>query len=155
MTGGGDEVSVWTLALLIAAVAVLGVLGGAATRYERYGPAHQRGPAGALAVASLTLAVPVALVAFAVATVQGDGLAWRLLGVACAAGVFGGLVAARGVDHYLVLHSRRGALHALRGDVRRAGGGVRAVAALVPWAPVAAALSGTADARRRLGDRTG
>lgn len=144
--------SVWTLALLIAAVAVLGVLGGAATRYERYGPAHQRGPAGALAVVSLTLAMTVALVAFAVATLQADGLAWRLLGVACAAGVFGGLVAARGVDHYLVLRSTRGALHALRGDARRGGDGLRTLAGLVPWAPVAAALSGTAQPRRRQRD---
>ncbi|CAN5728682.1 hypothetical protein BH18ACT7_BH18ACT7_06060 [soil metagenome] len=144
--------SVWTLALLIAAVAVFGVLGGAATRYERYGPEHQRGPAGALAVVSLTFAITVALVTFAVATLQAEGLAWRLLGVACAAGVFGGLVAARGVDHYLVLRSTRGAVRALRGDVRRGGHGVRAVAALVPWAPVAAALSGTAQPRRRQRD---
>lgn len=153
--GNGGGVSIWTLALLIVLVAVLGILGGAATRYERYGPSHQRGPAGALAVVSLTLAVTVALVTFAVAAVQADGMAWRLLGVACAAGVFGGLVAARGVDHYLVLHSIRGTLTALRADVRRAGDGVRAVARLLPWGPVAAAVSGTAQPRRRAGDRTG
>ncbi len=144
----------WTLALLICLVVVLGTLGGAATRYERYGPARQRGPAGALAVISLTLAVTIAVVAFGVATLQTDGLAWRLLGLACAAGVFGGLVAARGVDHYLVLRSPRGAVRAVGADGRSMGRSMGAVLAMVPWAPVAAALSGTADARKRSGERT-
>lgn len=147
--------SVWVLVMLIGLVAVLGVLGGAATRYERYGPPQQRGPAGALAVASLTLAVPVALIAFALATVRGDGLAWRLLGVACAAGVFGGLVAARGVDHYLVLGSTRGALAAVGGDARRLGRGVRTLVGRVPWGRVATALSGTATPHRRVEDHRG
>lgn len=141
--------SIWTLASLIAAVAVLGVLGGAATRYERYGPARHRGPAGAAAVISLFLAMTVALVAFAVATLQGDGTAWRLLGAACALGVLGGLVAARGVDHYLVLNSVGAAGRAVGTDVQRAGLSVRRLLALLPWDRLTSALSGDAYRRQR------
>ncbi len=141
----------WNLALLICLVALTGTVGGGATRYERYGPVRQRGPAGALAVVSLTLAVTVALTAFAVATIQTDGIAWRLVGLACAGGVFGGLVAARGVDHYLVLRSRRQALTAVVEDAQSALRRSRELARQVPWRQVAAAMSGVlADARRRL-----
>lgn len=152
----------WDLAFLICLVAVTGTVGGAATRYERHGPARHQGPAGALAVVSLILAVTVALTVFGVATVQTDGVAWRLLGVACAGGVFGGLVAARGVDHYVVLRSRRQALAALAEDARSALRRLeparrRAADVLrrVPWRSIAeataVALSGVlADARRRL-----
>lgn len=137
-----------SLALLICLVAVLGTLGGAATRYERYGPARQRGPAGALAVISLSLAVTVALTAFGVATMQADGVAWRLLGVACAGGVFGGLVAARGVDHYLVVRSRRQALAALAEDARSAVRLVQQVLAVIPWRTIAEATSGAMSGAR-------
>ncbi len=134
--------SVWGLTVLICLVAVTGTVGGAATRYERYGPSHQRGPAGALAVVCLTLAVTVALTVFGVATVQTDGVAWRLLGLACAGGIFGGLVAARGVDHFLVLHSPRLALAALVGDARSILGRLRELLGRLPWRQIANATSG-------------
>lgn len=134
--------SLWSLVPLICLITVMGTVGGAATRYERYGPRHHRGPAGALAVVSLSLAATVALTVFGVATVQTDGLVWRLLGVACAGGVFGGLVAARGVDHYLVLRSRQSALAALVEDARRTGRAFQEFLAPVPWQSVADAMAG-------------
>lgn len=140
----------WNLLLLIVVVAVMGTVGGAATRYERYGPADQRGPAGALAVVSLILAVTVALTVFGIATVQTEGVAWRLLGLACAGGIFGGLVAARGVDHFLVLRSHRQALAALVEDARRGGRSVAGLTRFVPWQALADACSGSrTDALRR------
>lgn len=147
--------SAWSLTLLIVLVAIAGTAGGASTRYERYGPVNHRGPAGALAVVSLSLAVTVALTVFGIATVQTDGVAWRLLGVACAGGVFGGLVAARGVDHYLVLRSHRQALAALAQDARSALRRAQEICRQVPWRQLAAETSGAlseamADARRRL-----
>ncbi len=149
----------WSLTVLILLVAVMGTVGGAATRYERYGPERHRGPSGALAVISLSLAVSVALTAFSVATVQTDGVVWRLLGVACAGGVFGGLVAARGVDHFLVLHSSRRALSALGEDTRAAVARAQQLLGQIPWRQLADATSGAlsgavADARRRLQDRS-
>lgn len=134
--------TVWALTLFICLVAVAGTVGGAATRYERHGPPQQRGPAGALAVISLTLALTVALTVFVVATVQTDGVAWRLLGVACAGGLFGGLVAARGVDHYLILHSCAGAMSALLDDAVRGARTVQEVLRPLPWQSIADALSG-------------
>ncbi|MEJ7702854.1 MAG: hypothetical protein WKF47_03975 [Geodermatophilaceae bacterium] len=132
----------FSLAVMIGLVAVMGTVGGAATRYERYGPAGQRGPAGALAVISLSLAVTIALTAFGVATLQTDGVAWRLLGAACAGGIFGGMVAARGVDHYLVLASRRQALAALAQDARSGMRAIQELLAPLPWQSVADALAG-------------
>lgn len=140
--------SPWALTLMISLVAMCGTIGGAATRYERYGPTDQRGPAGALAVISLTLAVTVALTAFGVATVQTDGLAWRLLGVACAGGIFGGLVAARGVDHYLIVHSRQRALAALVEDGRSVARRLGGLLAMLPWRRIADATSGTRHVSR-------
>ncbi|MBA2552421.1 MAG: hypothetical protein H0V10_01730 [Geodermatophilaceae bacterium] len=134
--------SVWGLTMMICLVAVTGTVGGAATRYERYGPTHQRGPAGALAVICLTLAVTVALTVFGVATVQTDGIAWRLLGVACAGGVFGGLVAARGVDHFLVLRSQRQALAAVAEDARSILRRLRESLGRLPWRQITDAMSG-------------
>ncbi len=132
----------WSLTVLILLVAVMGTVGGAATRYERYGPERHRGPSGALAVISLSLAVSVALTAFSVATVQTDGVAWRLLGVACAGGVFGGLVAARGVDHFLVLRSQRQALAAVAEDARSILRRLRESLGRLPWRQITDAMSG-------------
>ncbi|MGI8531772.1 MAG: hypothetical protein ACR2KN_02095 [Geodermatophilaceae bacterium] len=143
--------SAWSLAVMIMLVAAMGTVGGGATRYERHGPAQQRGPAGAIAVISLTLAVVVALTTFAVATLQADGLAWRLVGVSAAAGLFGGLVAARGVDHYLVLRSSRHAVHAVAGDFRTGGRIVSVLLRRVPWHSVAAAVGGRAAPLDRQG----
>lgn len=137
------------VAVLIVSVAAAGTAGGAATRYERYGPARHRGPAGAAAIVSLSLAVALALTVFGVVTLQADGAAWRLLGGACAGGLFGGLVAARGVDHYLVLHSGRAALTAVGADLRAVARGTAALLSRVPWQPVADAVSGGSDELRR------
>lgn len=137
--------SAWTLTMLIVLVALAGTVGGAATRYERHGPARHRGPAGFVAVISLTLGGTVALVTVAVALLQTDGLAWRLLGLACVGGLLGGLVAARGVDHYVVLRSVPMAVRAVGNDGRRGRRGVTSTLGRAPWRRVAAALSGHAS----------
>lgn len=136
--------SAWTLTLLIVLVALAGTVGGAATRYERHGPARHRGPAGFLAVISLTLGGTVALVTVGVAVLQTDGLAWRLLGLACVGGLLGGLIAARGVDHYVLLRSVPAAVRAVGDDGRRGGRGIASTLGRAPWHGVAAAVSGNA-----------
>ena len=137
--------SAWTLTLLIVLVALAGTVGGAATRYERHGPSRHRGPAGFVAVISLTLGGTVAMVTVGVALLQTDGLAWRLLGLACVGGLLGGLIAARGVDHYVVLRSVSAAARAVRDDGRRGRRGVTSTLGRAPWHRVAAAVSGQAS----------
>lgn len=125
-----------TVGVLLCLVVAAGTVGGGATRYERHGPPAHRGPASALAIVCLTLAVFMALILFGAALLQFSGTAWRLLGVACAGGGFGALAAARYVDHVLAGGSWRRAVGALLRDV--------------PWRRIAAAVSGVvSDARRR------
>lgn len=129
-----------TFGVLLCLVVVAGTAGGAATRYERHGPQARRGPAGALAIISLTVAVAVALILFGVALLEISLSALQALGLASAFGVFGALVAARYVDHALALGSWRTAVGALARDV--------------PWRRIGTALSGAAGDARKLLQQT-
>lgn len=104
-------------ALLLCVVIIAGTVGGGATRYERCGPPAERAVAGAIALLAWCTALLLSLGLFAITALHTAGTAWRILGVACALGALGALIAARFVDHTLALRSWRSAWHALIMDV--------------------------------------